>query len=78
LGISALAGWLAGLILQDGGFGLLGDVVGGMIGAFLNGVLVVFLVHGAAIGVFASTLVAVLGAVVCVSLMRALTVTFSV
>ena len=37
----AVAGWLAGLIMKGGGFGLLGNIVvgilGGMIGGFLLG-----------------------------------------
>lgn len=35
--IGAIAGWLAGLIVGGGGFGLLGDIVVGIIGAFAGG-----------------------------------------
>jgi uncharacterized membrane protein YeaQ/YmgE (transglycosylase-associated protein family) len=35
--IGAVAGWLAGLIVRGFGFGLLGNIVIGIIGAFLAG-----------------------------------------
>ena len=39
LAIGAVAGWLAGVIMKGGGFGLLGDIVIGIIGAFIGGFL---------------------------------------
>jgi len=35
--IGAIAGWLAGVVMKGGGFGLLGDIVVGIIGAFIGG-----------------------------------------
>lgn len=35
--IGGVAGWLAGLILKGGGFGLIGNLVIGILGAFLGG-----------------------------------------
>jgi len=35
--IGAVAGWLAGLIMKGGGFGLLGDIVVGVIGSLIGG-----------------------------------------
>jgi uncharacterized membrane protein YeaQ/YmgE (transglycosylase-associated protein family) len=35
--VGALAGWLAGVIVKGGGFGLLGDIVVGIVGAFVGG-----------------------------------------
>jgi len=35
--IGALAGWLAGQIMTGGGFGLVGNVVVGIVGAFVAG-----------------------------------------
>jgi uncharacterized membrane protein YeaQ/YmgE (transglycosylase-associated protein family) len=35
--IGAIAGWLAGLIVRGFGFGLIGNIVVGIIGAFLAG-----------------------------------------
>ena len=39
LAIGAIAGWLAGVIMKGGGYGLLGDIVIGTIGAFVGGTL---------------------------------------
>ena len=33
--IGAIAGWLAGVLVKGGGFGLIGDIVVGIIGAFI-------------------------------------------
>jgi len=35
--IGLIAGWLAGQIMKGGGFGLVGDLVVGIIGAFIGG-----------------------------------------
>ena len=37
--VGAIAGWLAGQIMRGGGFGLVGDIIVGIIGAFLAGLL---------------------------------------
>jgi len=34
--IGAIAGWLAGLIMRGGGFGILGNIIVGIVGAFLG------------------------------------------
>jgi uncharacterized membrane protein YeaQ/YmgE (transglycosylase-associated protein family) len=61
--IGALAGWLAGLIMKGSGFGLLGDIVIGVVGSLLGGFLF-NLVGLAAYGLIAQLLMAVVGAVV--------------
>jgi uncharacterized membrane protein YeaQ/YmgE (transglycosylase-associated protein family) len=35
--IGAVAGWLAGVIMKGGSFGLVGDIVVGILGAFIAG-----------------------------------------
>lgn len=35
--VGAVAGWLAGKLMKGGGFGLLGNIVVGVIGAFIGG-----------------------------------------
>jgi uncharacterized membrane protein YeaQ/YmgE (transglycosylase-associated protein family) len=35
--IGLIAGWLAGRIMGGGGFGIIGDIVVGVIGAFIGG-----------------------------------------
>lgn len=41
--IGAIAGWLAGQITKGGGFGLLGNIVIGILGAVIGGWLAVAL-----------------------------------
>ncbi len=61
--IGAVAGWLAGLIMKGRGFGLLGNIIVGIIGALVGGFL--FGALGLAAGGWIGSLVtAVLGAVV--------------
>jgi uncharacterized membrane protein YeaQ/YmgE (transglycosylase-associated protein family) len=35
--IGAVSGWLAGMIVEGGGFGLIGDIVVGILGSFIAG-----------------------------------------
>ena len=37
--VGAIAGWLAGQVMSGGGFGLVGDVIVGIIGAVVAGLL---------------------------------------
>ena len=37
--VGLIAGWLAGVIMKGGGFGVVGDIVVGIIGALLGGFL---------------------------------------
>ncbi|MGI9350859.1 MAG: GlsB/YeaQ/YmgE family stress response membrane protein [Rhizobiaceae bacterium] len=39
LGIGAIAGWLAGNLISGGGFGLVGNIVVGIVGAFIAGLI---------------------------------------
>ncbi|MFZ1574452.1 MAG: GlsB/YeaQ/YmgE family stress response membrane protein [Chromatiaceae bacterium] len=61
--IGAVAGWLAGLLMRDGSFGLLGNIVVGVIGAVCGGWL--FGVLGISLGGLVGSLItAVAGAAV--------------
>ena len=46
--IGAVAGWLAGRIMQGGGFGLIGNLIVGVLGSFFGGWL--FGVLGISVG----------------------------
>jgi len=61
--IGAVAGWLAGLLMRGGGFGLLGNIVVGVIGAFVGGFLF-NLIGISAGGLVGSLITAVAGAAV--------------
>lgn len=62
--VGVVAGWLAGKLVKGGGFGLLGDLVVGIIGAFVGGFLFSSLGVSAGGGLIGSIVVATLGAVV--------------
>ncbi|UCE92716.1 GlsB/YeaQ/YmgE family stress response membrane protein [Lutimonas zeaxanthinifaciens] len=61
--IGAIAGWLAGKIMQGGGFGLLMNMVLGIIGGVVGGWLFSFLGFSADGGILGSLVTAVVGAV---------------
>jgi uncharacterized membrane protein YeaQ/YmgE (transglycosylase-associated protein family) len=67
--IGAVIGWLAGLIVRGRGFGILGDIVIGIVGAMLGGWIAgaIGLSTGSSFGAF---LVALAGAVILVGLTR--------
>ncbi len=66
-----LAGWLTGLIMRGRGFGLIGDLVIGLLGGLLGGWL--FSLLGVAPGSWLGQIaVAVVGGVVLVAIVRAL------
>lgn len=61
--IGAIAGWLAGKIMKGRGFGILGNMVVGVVGAFIGGML--FRAVGlASYGLIGSLITATFGAVV--------------
>jgi uncharacterized membrane protein YeaQ/YmgE (transglycosylase-associated protein family) len=68
--IGLAAGWLAGQLMKGGGFGVVGDIVVGVIGALLGGFLFRTLGVSAGGGLLGSLIVAVIGAVVLLFLLR--------
>ena len=68
--IGLVAGWLAGVLVKGGGFGVVGDLVVGVIGAFLGGFLFSTLGASAGGGLIGSIIVATIGAVVLLFIMR--------
>lgn len=71
LAIGAVAGWLAGMFVKGSGFGLLGDVVVGVVGAILGGWL--FGMAGVSLPIHAlaaQIVVATIGAIVLLFLIR--------
>lgn len=59
--VGAIAGWLAGKLMKGGGFGLLGNIVVGVIGAFI-GVFVFGAFGISAGGIIGSIVIATVGA----------------
>lgn len=67
--IGLAAGWLAGQIMKGGGFGLVGDLVVGVIGALVGG-FIFRLLGIAAYGLLGSLITATVGAIVLIALLR--------
>jgi uncharacterized membrane protein YeaQ/YmgE (transglycosylase-associated protein family) len=68
--IGAVAGWLAGKLMSGGGYGLIGDIVVGIIGAFVGGWLAGVLHINIGGGLIASIITATVGAVLLLFLLR--------
>jgi uncharacterized membrane protein YeaQ/YmgE (transglycosylase-associated protein family) len=69
--VGLIAGWLADRFVKGGRFGLIGDLIVGLIGALLGGFLVGFLLQGSSsVGLFGSIVVAFIGAVVLIYILR--------
>ena len=71
--VGLVAGWLAGQFMRGGGYGVLGDIVLGVVGAFVGGFVFSFFMPGASVGIIGSIVVAFIGAVILIALARALT-----
>jgi uncharacterized membrane protein YeaQ/YmgE (transglycosylase-associated protein family) len=68
--IGAIAGWLAGQIMKGGGFGLIGDIVVGIIGAVVGGWLLPRLGIFILGGMLGDILNAVIGACIVLFILR--------
>lgn len=68
--IGAIAGWLAGVVMKGGGFGLLGDIVIGIIGAFVGTFVLGRLGVSLGAGYVGSILTAMIGAIIILVLAR--------
>ncbi|MDB9801639.1 MAG: GlsB/YeaQ/YmgE family stress response membrane protein [Yoonia sp.] len=68
--IGAIAGWLAGQIVKGFGFGLLGNVVVGILGAFVAGLIFPVIGLGFGGGIVGAIIHATLGAVILLFLIK--------
>jgi uncharacterized membrane protein YeaQ/YmgE (transglycosylase-associated protein family) len=68
--VGLIAGWLAGQIMKGGGYGVIGDIVIGIVGAIIGGWL--FGVLGLTIGggLIGSICMALVGAIVLIFVVR--------
>ena len=70
--VGIVAGWLAGQFMKGGGYGLVGDLVMGVIGAFVGGFVANLLGLGGSMGIIGSIVVAFIGACIFIAIVRAL------
>ncbi len=64
LAIGAVAGWLGSTLMKGGGFGLLGNIVVGVVGAVIGGYVFGLLGISAGSGLLGSIVTATAGAVI--------------
>ena len=70
--IGLVAGWLAGLLVKGGGFGVVGDIIVGIIGALVGGFLFSSLGISSGGSLVGAIIVATIGAIVLIFLLRIL------
>lgn len=73
--VGLIAGWLAGQVMRGGGYGLIGDIIVGIVGALIGGFLAATLLKmpDAVNGInVTSILVAFIGAVILIGILRML------
>ncbi|HSP33056.1 MAG TPA: GlsB/YeaQ/YmgE family stress response membrane protein [Thermoanaerobaculia bacterium] len=68
--IGLIAGWLAGQVMKGGGYGIVGDMIVGVIGALVGGWLFGVLGIHAGGGLIGSIIMAFIGAVILIFLLR--------
>jgi uncharacterized membrane protein YeaQ/YmgE (transglycosylase-associated protein family) len=69
-GGGAVAGWLAGMVVKGGGYGLIGDIIVGIIGGFIAGWLLPQLGIVIGAGMVAAIINAFIGAVILLLVLR--------
>ena len=68
--VGIVAGWLAGRVMRGGGFGLIGDLIVGLIGAFIGDWLLPRLNIHFGTGIVALIVNAVIGAIILLFILR--------
>ena len=68
--VGLIAGWLAGRVMRGGGYGVIGDMIVGVIGALIGGWLFGVLGIGLGLGLIGSIITAFVGAVILIALLR--------
>ncbi len=72
--VGLIAGWLAGMVMRGGGYGLIGDIIIGIVGGLIGGFLAsaVFGIPNPMNGIsLISIVVAFIGAVILIAILRA-------
>ncbi len=68
--VGLLAGWLAGFVMKGGGYGLIGDIVLGLVGSLLGSWIFRALGVSPGAGLFMAVVVAFIGAVLVIGAQR--------
>jgi uncharacterized membrane protein YeaQ/YmgE (transglycosylase-associated protein family) len=67
--VGLVAGWAASSVSRGHGYGLIGDIVVGLIGALIGGFLAGFFIHGS-VGFIGSIIIAFIGALILLGVLR--------
>jgi uncharacterized membrane protein YeaQ/YmgE (transglycosylase-associated protein family) len=70
--VGLIAGWLAGVVMKGGGYGVVADIILGILGGVLGGWIFSSLGVGAGGGIIGGIVVAFIGAVILVAITRVL------
>jgi uncharacterized membrane protein YeaQ/YmgE (transglycosylase-associated protein family) len=74
--IGLIAGWLASVVMGRGGYGIVGDIVVGIVGAFIGGLIARLLNIGGPAATdpisWVSLIFAIIGAIILIAIVRAL------
>ena len=70
--VGLIAGWLAGQLMKGGGYGMIADIILGLLGGVLGGWIFEKLGISAGGGMIGSIIVAFIGAVILVGITRVL------
>lgn len=68
--VGLIAGWLAGVIMKGGGYGVVGDIIVGIIGALIGGWLFSTMGVSTGGGLVGAIIVALVGAIILIFLLR--------
>jgi len=68
--VGLIAGWLAGVIMKGGGYGVVGDIIVGIVGALIGGWLFSTMGVSTGGGLFGAIIVALVGAIILIFLLR--------
>jgi uncharacterized membrane protein YeaQ/YmgE (transglycosylase-associated protein family) len=73
--LGLIAGWLAGLVMRGGGYGIIGDIILGIVGAVVGGWITGLVLGSNMVNGFniQSLIVAVIGAIILVAISRLFT-----
>jgi len=70
--IGLIAGFLASVVMRGGGYGIVGDIIAGLVGAFIGGWLFGVLGISLGGGLLGSIIVVFIGACIFIAILRAI------
>ena len=68
--VGAVAGWLAGQLVKGGGYGLIGDIIVGIVGSYIAGFLFPRLGISLGTGIVGEIISAAIGAIILLVVIR--------